>query len=295
MIRSMTGFGDSSLLVDGAHYAIEIRSLNSKWFKSLIRLPEELQSLEGELEIQLAHRLNRGSIVLTVKYSDCSAAAAAQLNQQAIQCYLDQLLQVEGLGHDAARIDLAALLALPGVIVPDTGQELLQQARNVIAQLIDDACNKLLTMRAREGEVLHRELHQHRQTIAEHLDVVLEKVPAMVELYQQRLQERMENLLEESGAKAREEDLLREVAIFAERSDIAEEVSRLQGHLEQFAEMIDADHGEPTGRTLDFLAQEMLREANTIGSKCMDVEISRRIVEIKGAIDRIKEQVQNVV
>ncbi len=295
MIRSMTGFGDSSLQVDGAHYAIEIRSLNSKWFKSLIRLPEELQSLEGEIEIQLAHRLNRGSIVLTVKYSDCSANAAAQLNKQAIQCYLDQLLEVEGLGHDAARIDLAALLALPGVIVPDTGQELLQQARKVIAQLIDDACDKLLTMRAREGEVLYRELHEYRQTIAGHLDVVMERVPAMVEMYQQRLQERMENLLEESGAKAREEDLLREVAIFAERSDIAEEVTRLQGHLEQFSEMIDADHGEPTGRTLDFLAQEMLREANTIGSKCMDVEISRRIVEIKGAIDRIKEQVQNVV
>ena len=294
MIRSMTGFGDSSRQVDGAHYAIEIRSLNSKWFKSLIRLPEELQGLEGELEIQLAHRLNRGSIVLTVKYSDCSANAAAQLNQEAIQCYLDQLLEVDGLGHDSARIDLAALLSLPGVIVPDTGQERMQQARKVIAALIDEAADKLLAMRAREGEILLRELHEHRKIIAEHLEVVMERVPMMVDLYQQRLRERMEALLEESGAVVREEDLLREVAMFAERSDIAEEVSRLQGHLGQFAEMINAEHGEPTGRTLDFLAQEMLREANTIGSKCMDVEISRRIVEIKGAIDRIKEQVQNV-
>ena len=92
----------------------------------------------------------------------------------------------------------------------------------------------------------------------------------------------------------REEDLLREVAIFAERSDIAEEVARLQGHLEQFTQIIDADAKKPSGRTLDFIAQEMLREANTIGSKCLDVDVSRRIVEIKGAIDRIKEQVQNV-
>ncbi|MHC4910569.1 MAG: DUF1732 domain-containing protein, partial [Planctomycetota bacterium] len=96
------------------------------------------------------------------------------------------------------------------------------------------------------------------------------------------------------GAAVREEDLLREVAVFAERSDISEEVSRLQGHLMQFMEIIDGDTSKPAGRTLDFLAQEMLREANTIGSKCLDVEVSRRIVEIKGSIDRLKEQAQNV-
>ena len=105
---------------------------------------------------------------------------------------------------------------------------------------------------------------------------------------------RSHGMLADTGTDVRDEDLIREVAIYAERSDIAEEVSRLQGHLEQFAEIIDADGGEPAGRTLGFLSQEMLREANTIGSKCLDVEISRRIVEIKSAIDRIKEQAQNV-
>ena len=98
----------------------------------------------------------------------------------------------------------------------------------------------------------------------------------------------------ESGSAIGQEDLIREVAVYAERSDISEEVSRLQGHLQQFAEILNADQGGPAGRTLDFLSQEMLREANTIASKCLDIDISREIVQIKGAIDRIKEQVQNV-
>jgi uncharacterized protein (TIGR00255 family) len=149
-------------------------------------------------------------------------------------------------------------------------------------------------MRTREGDMLLAELRKYCSLIADHLRVVKEHAPIMVELFQQRLRQRMEALLAESGAAVREEDLLREVAVFAERSDIAEEVSRLQGHIDQFSDLIDRERGEPIGRTLDFLAQEMLREANTIGSKCLDVEISRRIVEIKGTIDRIKEQVQNV-
>jgi uncharacterized protein (TIGR00255 family) len=294
MIRSMTGFGETSAQVDGADYVVEIRSLNSKYYKTQIRLPEELLALEAELEAALSRRISRGSIVLTVRLADCSANAAAKLNTDAIQHYLRQLLDVEGLAHDSTRIDVAALLGLPGVVIPETGEERLEQARKVVERLLDEACEKLQGMRRREGQMLLAELHKHRQRIEDHLQVVADRVPNMIDLYQQRLHLRMESLLAESGAAVREEDLLREVAVFAERSDIAEEVSRLQGHMAQFAELIDSDSEEPVGRTLDFLAQEMLREANTIGSKCLDVEISRRIVEIKGAIDRIKEQVQNV-
>jgi uncharacterized protein (TIGR00255 family) len=138
------------------------------------------------------------------------------------------------------------------------------------------------------------DLHGHCDVIAGHLQVIAERAPVVVELYQERLSQRMKTLLAREGTALRDEDLLREVAIFAERSDIAEEVSRLQGHLVQFQEIIDDRSGQPVGRTLDFLSQEMLREANTIGSKCLDVEVSRRIVEIKGGIDRVKEQAQNV-
>ncbi|MHC5023801.1 MAG: YicC/YloC family endoribonuclease [Planctomycetota bacterium] len=294
MIRSMTGFGDASAREDGVQYIVEIRSLNNKYFKAVIRLPEELQGLEAELETAIARRLARGSVVLTVRFSDTSAEAAATINTNAVQRYLDQMLNIEGLDHDAARVDLGALLSLPGVVITEDIQRRLDKARPVLERLINDACDKVTTMRTREGETLHRELHKHCQHIAEHLGVIEALVPQTVQQYQERLRLRMEALLAESGGTVREEDLLREVAVFAERSDTAEEVARLEGHLAQFGEIIDADREEPVGRTLDFLSQEMLREANTIASKCLDVEISRRIVEIKGLIDRIKEQAQNV-
>ena len=294
MIRSMTGFGGASDQVDGAHYALEVRSLNNRYFKVQVRLPEELQGLEAELESALAKRLSRGSAVITIRFADASADAAAKINTGAIQRYLDQMLELREAGHESVRIDLGMLLALPGVMMGDTGEQRLERARNVLLRLLDEACNKLIAMRETEGKLIHEELHRHCRIIAEHLAVVSERVPQMIDLYQGRLRQRMESLLATSVAAVREEDLLREVAVFAERSDIAEEVARLDGHLAQFREIIDSDGREPSGRTLDFIAQEMLREANTIASKCLDVEVSRRIVEIKGAIDRIKEQVQNV-
>lgn len=294
MIRSMTGFGAASGNVDGAHYVIEIRSLNNRYFKAQLRLPEELQGLEPELDAALARRFSRGSVVVNVRYSDTSADAASQINVNAMQQYLEQLLDVPGIQHDAARIDVGALLNLPGVVVNDTGEARMEKARDVLLGLVDEACEKLHAMRRREGKTLHADLHQHCQEIREHLNVIEQRVPVTVDQYQSRLRQRMESLLADVGASVREEDLLREVAVYAERSDIAEEVSRLRGHIEQCIEIIDAETPEPSGRTLDFLAQEMLREANTIGSKCLDVEISRRIVEVKSRIDRIKEQVQNV-
>lgn len=294
MIRSMTGFGLATAEADGTHYVVEIRSLNNRYFKSQLRLPDELQGLEAELEPALRRRLNRGSVVLTLTYSDASEHAAARINTAAVQSYLEQLLEIDGLGHDSTRIDIGALLHLPGVVIHGTGEDRLTQARPVVLQLVEEACGKLLVMRKREGGTLHDELHQNRQLIVDRLRLIAERAPLVVEEYQLRLKQRMESLLADTDAVVRDEDLIREVAVYAERSDIAEEVSRLAAHLGQFAEIIDDDGGEPSGRTLDFLTQEMLREANTIASKSSDAPISKLIVEIKGAIDRMREQVQNV-
>ena len=290
MIRSMTGFGMASTEVDGARYVVELRSLNSRYLKTLIRVPEELQGLEADLEPILARRLTRGSVVLTARFTDTSANAAGRINAEALRRYLDELRAVAG----DARIDAGALLALPGVVIAGDTGELLDRVRPVLLPLVNEACDKVLAMRSREGSAMHEQLHKYRRHIGDRLSIIDGRAPAVVEQYQERLRERINALLAESGTAIRDEDLMREVAVYAERSDIAEEISRLQGHLAQFAEIIDAPGDDPAGRTLDFLAQEMLREANTIASKCLDVEVSRLIVEIKGTIDRIKEQVQNV-
>jgi uncharacterized protein (TIGR00255 family) len=294
MIRSMTGFGDASTQIDGVHYALEIRSVNNRYFKAQIRLPDELTGLEAELEAALAKRLSRGSVIVTVRFSDSSASAAGRINVKAVESYVRQLLAIPGLNHDSLRIDMGAILALPGVVIADGGEQRLQNAKRALMSLVDDACQRMLSMRSREGRIVLEDLLKHARVIDDHLAVVKQRVPVTVELYQERLRARMESLLADAGTMVRDEDLLREVAAYAERTDIAEEVARLEGHLQQYREIITADNDDPAGRTLDFLSQELLREANTIASKCLDVEISRRIVEIKGAIDRIKEQVQNV-
>jgi len=294
MIRSMTGFGAAADEVEGVSYSVELRSLNNKYFKATIRLPEELQTLEAEIEPILSRRLTRGSVIATIRFSDVSESAAGTINAAALNRYVEQLMAIDALSHQAARLDLAALLALPGVIIADTGEERLERARKSLIPVVNEACDKLIAMRIREGKTLLDELHRHGDRIVTLLAEIAERAPQVVQLFQERLRQRIDGLLAGLGTSVREEDLIREVAVFAERSDIAEEIVRLQGHLEQFREIIDADDNEPAGRTLDFLAQEMLREANTIASKSADVAISRRIVEIKGVIDRIKEQAANV-
>ncbi len=294
MIRSMTGFGVASAELDGAHCSVEVRSLNNRYFKAVIRMPEALSGLEAEIEPAVARRLTRGSVVVSVHYSDVSEEAAAHINTAALRRYVAQLREAAADDGLPTTVDLASLLTLPGVMIDEASEQRLERVRPVVLRLLDQACERVLSMRAREGATLHEHLHKVRGQIARRLEVVAERAPVVVEQYQGRLQERINALLAESGAAVRDEDLMREVAVYAERSDIAEEITRLQGHLAQFSEIIDADDADPAGRTLDFLAQEMLREANTIASKCLDVEISRHIVEIKGGIDRIKEQVQNV-
>lgn len=297
MIRSMTGFGDASTQADGVHYSVELRSLNNKYFKCSVRLPEEFQGMEAELETQLRKRVSRGSFTLTIKFKTTDAQAVSRVNDEAIMTYLDHLETIHAKIQDqAVQIDLTQLLALPGVLQPAQDEaSLLSKSRPVISKLLDEATHRLLAMRATEGKALADDLSGHLNLIMERMKRIGERAPAVIEEYHIRLRGRMDELLSKAELKADETLLIREVAVFAERADISEEVSRMAGHVAQFQEIIhNGNDAEPVGRTLDFLAQEMLREANTIGSKSNDDRISRAIVEVKGSIDRIKEQAQNV-
>jgi len=296
MIGSMTGFGEASSHVDGVHYFLEVRSLNGKYFKATIRLPEDLQGLEPVLEAALRRRLVRGTITAIGKCSDVSGSAAHEINTQALKNYLKQIAKVSGGSDAAAAINVAELLSLPGVLnSPLDEGERFARAREAFDTLMVEACTRLSEMRAREGKLLVDDLMGHHKSIAQELEQIATRTPQVVDDYQQRLRARIDVLLKDARVQVEPGDLIREVAVYAERSDISEEVARLKGHLEQFQTIIDGADTKPVGRTLDFLAQEMLREANTIASKSSDTEISRRIVTIKGAIDRIKEQIQNVL
>lgn len=298
MIRSMTGYGEASVHLDGVHYFLEVRSLNNKYFKGVIRLPEEYQSLEAELESRLRERINRGTVTLTATCTDESASAAHTVNRHVLQAYLAQLEEARtlvGKSTTNITIDAAALLALPGVLQPPTHEEdRLHRARTAFLGLADKALNDLVAMREREGAALSKDLESQRQLIAGRLVQITDRSPEVVTEYEKRLKSRIEQMLRENDVKVEVGDLIREIAIYAERIDIAEETKRLTGHLEQFGDLISQPEYRPIGRTLDFVAQEMLREANTIASKSPDAATSRWTVEIKGAIDRIKEQSANV-
>jgi len=292
MISSMTGFGEAQLEEAGQAYHVDIRSVNNRYFKAAVRLPEEYAFLETPLEQLLRRRLSRGSVTLRLYVRDLSASAAQDINVAAIEHYVLQLRRV--LAPDSGlTIDLATLATLPGVCQP---QELSTQQREhtqaLVTRLAQSAIDRLLEMRAAEGRALAEDLRKHCALIRERLAAIRAHLPGMVDAYRQRLAARIAELIAGSNVRLAEEDLLKEVAIYAERSDVTEELSRLGSHLQQFQEaMEDAEAG---GRKLEFIAQEMLREANTIGAKAGDAAIARHVIEIKGAIDRIKEQVQNV-
>ncbi len=293
MIVSMTGFGDASLEREGTHNAIEVRSLNNRFFKSTIKLPDSVSGLEPELESMLREKLGRGSITFILKMRSNTADAAYRINTDALNAYIAQLQGIKvSNGHSSPVLDLGALLQLPGVCQePRDEHDELERHTPVIRELSAKAIEKLSAMRKREGESLFADLMKHSTVIKTSLAEIAKRAPFVIDDYHKRLSQRVNQLLSKAELQVNQQDLLKEVAVFAERADISEEIQRLTTHLEAFESACRT--GEHAGRKLDFITQEMLREANTIASKANDATIAKHIVEIKGAIDRLKEQVQN--
>ena len=292
MIVSMTGFGDATGERDGTHYAVEVRSLNNRFFKSTIKLPDNVSGLEPEVESTLREQLGRGSITFILKIRTDSAEAAYHINTKALKAYLEQLQEVKGLDR-LITIDLASLLQLPGVCQePRDETDEIAVHGPFIRELGAKAIAKLIDMRKREGQMLFNDLMKHAAIIASNLKEIEKRAPFVIEDYHRRLAARVNQLMSTAELRVNEADLLKEVAVYAERADISEEIQRLTSHLDAFEHACKS--GEHAGRKLDFITQEMLREANTIASKANDAQIARHIVEIKGEIDRLKEQVQNV-
>lgn len=301
MIRSMTGFGVAEGSVGGASVSVEVRSVNSRHFKCSVRVPEGMEALEAELDAHCARRLARGTVTVALRVSEVASAVSARIDRDRLRHHFAEVTSAlpapagASIGSDpqAAATLASGLLALPGVVVSDGGASFLQSLRPVAVSLLDAACDRALAMRTTEGQSLRDHVQACAAQLRERLSAVKARAPQVVTAYEARLRQRVSALLAEAGVAVQQADLLREVAVFAERSDIAEETERLGAHLSQLDGLLDPANPEPVGRTLDFLSQEMLRETNTIASKSADAEISRHVVEMKTAIDRIKEQAQN--
>ena len=291
MLRSMTGFGASHGVVEGIEYVVEIRSVNNRYYKANMKLPESWASAEAEFEQLLRRKMTRGSVTLMLRMKIPDDKAAYRVNTAALSNYIDQLRVLEIEANPTLRIDLGTLLQLPGVCEPPPLDDLIEGTQSELMKLVDKAVDELLIMRQKEGNALKADLADNCAVIERALGIVIQRAPTVIKDYQTRLCNRVAELLNAGTISLEQESLAREVAIYAERSDVAEEITRLSGHVKQFREIMDSP--EPAGRKLDFIAQEMLREANTIGSKSNDLEIAHAVVEIKTAIDRIKEQAAN--
>jgi uncharacterized protein (TIGR00255 family) len=291
MLLSMTGFGAASGMVDGVEYSVEIRAVNNRYFRAAIKIPESWALAEIEIEALLRGRLSRGTVTLTMRMKMPEDASAYHVNNAALTSYLNQLRLVEVDANPTMRIDLGSLLLLPGVCEPPDMEGLRAKTFPGMMKLVQQALEKLMEMRRREGESLKADLSRQCEVIEKQLQTVALRAPVVISDYHQRLTARVKELTRTGNIKIDEDTLAREVAIFAERCDINEEISRLRGHVGQFRNAFSEP--EPAGRKLEFLAQEMLREANTIASKANDAQIAIAAVEIKTAIDRIKEQSAN--
>lgn len=293
MIRSMTGFGQACAEIDGVIYSVEIRSVNNRYFKVQVRLPDMMAFLETEIEKLHRQNIQRGTINYSLRMKNVSGKALFDIDENTLVNYLQRLKGLLGSDDEHCRLDLAAMLSLPGIVqsaIPT--EEQTEQMRQAVLALTQQALEKLSISRGEEGKLLTEDLLANCDRIESELAMISGRVDTVVQDYHKRLRERVEQLLAQAKLKLDEDLLAREVAIYAERSDIAEEVSRLGAHLQQFREC--CEKGESVGRRLDFVTQEMLREANTIGSKSSDAAIARSVIEIKCAVDRVKEQVQNV-
>jgi uncharacterized protein (TIGR00255 family) len=295
VLCSMTGYGDASYQSDDLHVGIELRAVNNRYLKVVLRAMEPYNLLEAEFEKVVRRTVRRGAIQVHLRCQRRYSPQDFQINAVALRSYLVQVQRVcnELTLADGGQAILAQVLALPGV-VPDPASSgfRMDEEWPVIERVLVEALGRLQAMRLEEGRAMAEELLQYREQIGRELDQIRQRTPQVTVLYRDRLLERVRGLLAELDVEIDRSDLIKEVSVFAERSDVAEEVVRLGSHLDQFQDVFKEP--ESAGRKLEFLTQEMFREANTIGSKAGDVEISRHVVEIKSTLEKIRELVQNI-
>jgi uncharacterized protein (TIGR00255 family) len=295
MIHSMTGFGIARFRVGDWTFELEMRSVNHRHLDARIRLPRPLASLEPDVRARVSARLARGKIDLTVTAPEgAGPAQRLEVDLAAAREYLAAgraLAETDGVRGE---FDAATLLSLPGVarfVEPALAEG---ELRDRTLAAVDEGLASLAAMRASEGAALARDLRARLARVVELAGEVEQRSGQVQDAVRERLRKRARQLEAETGLLD-EARLHQEVAIAAERMDVTEEIVRLRSHVDQFRELLDAaGPGRPVGRQLEFLLQELAREANTIGSKGSDAPIAHWVVELKTELERVREQVQNV-
>lgn len=290
MIRSMTGYGYGRGKVNGLVFTVEIRAVNHRYADIGVKAPRLLLAYEAEVKKQVSTELKRGKIdVFINQEADEGSGMVPVLNQKVAQAYVDLFRQMQLQYELGGDIPLEVLINQKDVLsVRDLAID-ADDLRLSLRQAVEQALTSTVQMRKIEGQATLVDIQSRLLLVNEAINRIATRAPLVPGEWQQKLAERLQRL---SDDRVDEQRIAQELALFADRCDISEELSRFQSHLQQFADLLEQD--EPVGRQLDFLLQELNRETNTIGSKSNDAELTRNVVSIKAELEKIREQVQNV-
>jgi len=289
----MTGFGHSETTIDGRRFSVELRAVNHRYLDLRVRLPSELAEHAAAAESIAKARLGRGRVEVTGRLDAIGGTAAPALDFERARGAFAALVRLRDELAPGESVPLALLATVPDLFEAHPRLD-GDEATRAVSDAITAACGDLDEMRLKEGAALSADFAARLSTIRGHLDAVEAQGDELVAAHRDRLRERVDKLLGESGQSLEPGRLEQEIAILADRSDVTEELTRLKSHLDQFAILAGADEGQ-VGRKLDFLVQEMNREVNTIGSKCADADVAHTVVAMKAEIERVREQIQNVL
>lgn len=291
MIKSMTGFGRGNAVLNGRDITVEIKAVNHRYYELTCKLPRSMNYCEERLKTLLNGRITRGKTELSVQIQSVGEVSEQiAVNKDIVRQYIEALRDIKdelGLLDD---LTLSNVMRIPDaftVVKAETDEEQLWEDLKTVTE---QALSNFITMRENEGNRMKADLLSRLSAIEKWVDIVDERSPKIVEDYRKRLYDRMTEVLQ--GKEIDESRILLEAGIFADKTAVSEETVRLRSHIAQFREMLES--GEPVGRKLDFLVQEMNRETNTIGSKVQDIEVTKIVVDQKSEIEKIREQIQNI-
>ncbi len=291
MIKSMTGYGRAEEVFQGRHIVVEAKSVNHRFLELSLRLPSALLSLELEYKKKISEKFRRGRIEVVIRLEEEGGVAAdAGLNLAVAHNYFSILNRLKKEFGFKEAINLKMLAGFRDIFSAPLESQLGPDFLSRIETSLLDALNALMKMRQDEGFAICRDMKGRLESIKDILKAINLRAPQVVLEYQKRLVERIRELT--NGCELDDVRLAQEVALMAEKSDITEEIVRLQSHINQFMSLLQSDEAE--GKKIDFLLQEMNREINTVGSKSNDAEITRQVIETKSELGKLREQAQNI-
>jgi uncharacterized protein (TIGR00255 family) len=289
----MTGHGEAHRAANKMVVAVEVRTINNRYFKLSVRSTENYAALEPMIEDVVRQQVRRGTVQVTLRVDRQPSPDDYQLNEVVLTSYRHQLEKMHEHLHISDPVRLETLLTLPGVVNEKfKHDDAVESEWPIIREVLLSALKNLDQMRSEEGKAMGIDLAANCKLLTTELAQIETRSPVVVENYRQRITDKLNKILNEFSVNVQPSDIVREVGLFADRSDISEEIVRLKSHIDQFAVIMREP--DSVGRKLDFLIQELFRETNTIGSKSNDAEISRHVVEMKTAIERMREMIQNV-